>query len=95
MFNQILLNEISGHESSLDSVKMKGEGMIAAEHFASDEVEQKLLELQSLWRELKLLAARRTQKLSDSQAGQRVVLSCWLSDSSIARDGGIWLIRAL
>lgn len=73
MHNQILLNEVSGHESSFDNVKKKGEGMVAAEHFASDEVEQKLLEFKSLWRELKQLAAKRTQRLSDSQAVQRVV----------------------
>ena len=61
--------------------------MIADEHFASDEVEQKLLELQSLWRELKLLAARRTQRLADSQAVQRVVIFSSLVKSTC---GAAW-----
>lgn len=43
-------------------------------HFASDDIQQQLLDLQSCWRQLKLLASRRSQKLSDSQEAQKVHL---------------------
>ena len=70
---QALLNEISGHESSIDNVKSQGQELIDNNHFASDDIQQQLLELQSRWRELKLLADRRTQKLKDSQEAQKVI----------------------
>ena len=46
--------------------------LIDSDHYASDDIEQQLLELQSCWRELKILAARRTRRLQDSQESQKV-----------------------
>lgn len=83
--HQALLNEISGHESSIDNVKSQGQELIDNNHFASDDIQQQLLELQSRWRELKLLADRRTQKLKDSQEAQKfyqeaVEADVWMND---------------
>ena len=73
--HQALLNEISGREPSVEKVKDRGEELMEAEHFASDDIQQSLLELQSCWRELKQLAGHRTKQLSDSQEAQKVQLS--------------------
>lgn len=61
-----------GREPSVDRVIGKGEELIREDHFASDDIQQSMLELQSSWRELKLLASRRTKRLSDSQDAQKV-----------------------
>ena len=67
-----LLNDISGREPSVEKVKACGEELISTEHFASDEIQLRILDLESHWRELKLLAAQRTKQLSDSQDAQKV-----------------------
>ena len=66
------MNDITSHEPNIEQVKKQGEELIENEHFASDEIQQKLLELQSCWRELKQMVSRRTQKLHDSQDAQKV-----------------------
>lgn len=77
-----LLNDIAGREPSVEKVKACGEELISTEHFASDEIQLRILDLESHWRELKLLAAQRTKQLSDSQDAQKVsncVCVCCLS----------------
>ena len=59
---------------------------MTSDHFASDTIEQQNSELQHAWRQLKLLAAKRTQKLSDALEAQKVgifVLS-WSFVSSLS-----------
>ena len=66
------MNELTGHEPNIDKVKDQGEALIEADHFASDHIQQQIYDLQSRWRELKLLAGQRTQRLKDSLEAQRV-----------------------
>ena len=67
-----LQHEITNREPSINEAKSRAKELIDSGHFASDEVQLQLLDLQSNWRDLKLQAGKRTQKLSDSQESQKV-----------------------
>ena len=69
---QALLKEISSYEASIQAVDKEGQELVDADHFASDDISLQQLQLQKQWRELKLLAGRRTQKLSDALEAQKV-----------------------
>ena len=43
-----------------------------SDHFAADNISQQQMALQRQWRELKLLASKRTQKLNDAMEAQKV-----------------------
>lgn len=67
-----MLHEVDAHEPNVDQVKATAEELINADHFASDEIQLQLLQLQSSWRDLKLQSTKRTQKLTDSEESQKV-----------------------
>ena len=69
---QALLKEVSSYEASIQAVDKEGQELVDADHFASDDISLQQLQLQKQWRELKLLAGRRTQKLSDALEAQKV-----------------------
>ena len=69
---QALLNEITSYEANIQEVEKTTKELVASDHFASDTIEQQNSELQHLWRQLKLLAAKRTQKLNDALEAQKV-----------------------
>ena len=69
---QALLNEITSYEANIQEVEKATKELVASDHFASDTIEQQNSELQHAWRQLKLLAAKRTQKLSDALEAQKV-----------------------
>lgn len=69
---QALLNEITSYEANIQEVDKAAKELVSSDHFASDTIEQQNSELQHLWRQLKLLAAKRTQKLSDALEAQKV-----------------------
>ena len=53
-------------------VAKAGRDLVDMEHFASDAILEQNLELKRRWKELKALAAQRTQKLCDAMEVQRV-----------------------
>ena len=57
---------------SVQAVEKKGRELVDSDHFASDDINQQQLALQRQWRELKLLAGKRTQKLNDAMEAQKV-----------------------
>ena len=69
---QSLLNEISSHEPNIQAVTAKAKELMASDHFACDVIQQQDTELQQKWREAKLLASRRSQKLSEAVESQKV-----------------------
>ena len=70
---QALLNEIASYEANIQEVEKATKELVSSDHFASDTIEQQNTELQHQWRQLKLLAAKRTQKLGDALEAQKVI----------------------
>ena len=71
-FSQTLLNEITSYDGNIQSVSQSAQDLISSDHFAADTIEEQDRELQHQWRQLKLLAASRTRKLSDALEAQKV-----------------------
>ena len=69
---QALINELSSYDASIEEVEEAAQELLDMEHFASDTIEEQRLELKRKWKELKTLAARRTQKLCDALEAQKV-----------------------
>ena len=46
--------------------------LIDSDHFAADDINQQMIQLQREWRELKLLAGKRTKKLDNALEAQKV-----------------------
>ena len=69
---QALLKEISSYEASVQGVEKKGQELVDTDHFAAEDISQQTMALQRQWRELRLLAGRRTQKLSNALEAQKV-----------------------
>ncbi|XP_055516190.1 spectrin alpha chain, non-erythrocytic 1 isoform X2 [Leucoraja erinacea] len=69
--HQALQAEISGHEPRIKAVAQKGQAMIEDGHFASEEVNTKLNDLNQKWDSLKAKAAQRRQDLEDSLQAQQ------------------------
>ena len=63
---------MSSYEASIQAVEKRGQELVDSDHFASDDISQQVMELQRQWRELRLLAGKRTQKLSDALEAQKV-----------------------
>lgn len=70
--HQALLNEIASYEGNIQSVDQSARDLVSCDHFASDSIEDLNRDLQHVWKQLKLLAAARTQKLADSLEAQKV-----------------------
>ena len=56
--HQALLTELAGHEPRISVVADQGEQMVKEQHFASDDIQQKVNELQDKWQQLKVRAKR-------------------------------------
>ena len=56
----------------MQSVEKEAQELVDSDHFAAEEIAEQMATLQRQWRELKMLAARRTQMLSDSLEAQKV-----------------------
>lgn len=52
--HQGLLAELAGHESRITNVCQLGQGMIGEGHFAAEEIQQKIQELEEKWTGLKV-----------------------------------------
>lgn len=52
--HQGLLAELAGHESRITNVCQLGQGMIGEGHFAADEIQHKIQELDEKWNNLKV-----------------------------------------
>ncbi|CAE1318323.1 SPTA [Acanthosepion pharaonis] len=69
--HQGLLAELAGHESRITNVCQLGQGMIGEGHFAAEEIQQKIQELEEKWTGLKDKANQRKQDLEDSLQAQQ------------------------
>ncbi|GLV31595.1 alpha Spectrin [Carabus blaptoides fortunei] len=64
--HQAVLSEINNHESRMSSVVDAGKQMLEDEHFASDEIRNRVSSLFDHWTQLKEKALQRKQDLEDS-----------------------------
>lgn len=64
--HQAVLSEINNHESRMSSVVDAGKQMLEDEHFASDEIRNRVSSLFDHWTQLKERALQRKQDLEDS-----------------------------
>lgn len=70
--HQALLNEITSYEGNIQFMDQSAKELVSCDHFASSSIEDLNADLQHGWKQLKLLAAGRTQKLSDALEAQKV-----------------------
>ena len=56
----------------MQAVEKKAQELLDSDHFAAEDISQQAASLQRQWRELKMVAGRRTQKLSDALEAQKV-----------------------
>lgn len=73
--HQAHLNEISNYDGNIQSVNQSAQELVASDHFAASTIEDLNAELQHGWKQLKILAAARTQKLCDALEAQKVSTS--------------------
>lgn len=66
------MNELLSYDASVDGVVTAGRDLLAQKHFASDTIMEHILELEQRWKELKAVAAQRTQMLRDAMEVQGV-----------------------
>ncbi|XP_070531768.1 spectrin alpha chain, non-erythrocytic 1-like isoform X3 [Ptychodera flava] len=64
--HQALQAELAGHEPRIKVVCQIGQDMVSEGHFASDDIQLKILGLQDKWQQLKEKAYQRKQDLDDS-----------------------------
>lgn len=75
--HQALLNEITSFEGNIQSADQSAKDLMLYDHFASSSIEELNTGLQHRWKQLKLLAAGRTQKLADALEAQKVrIMGC-------------------
>lgn len=60
-------------------MEKKAQELADSDHFAADSISQQQMTLQRQWRELKLLAGKRTQKLNDALEAQKVGCVCMMA----------------
>ena len=65
------MNELSSY-ASIEVVVTAGRDLLAKKHFASDTILEHNRELEQKWKELKAVAAQRTQTLRDAMEVQGV-----------------------
>lgn len=59
-------DEIVSHEQQLQDVMQIGEDLIAANHFGSDRIRDRITEVNNMWEHLKELQSMRKQRLYDA-----------------------------
>ncbi|XP_062606729.1 spectrin alpha chain-like isoform X6 [Saccostrea cucullata] len=69
--HQALQAEIAGHEPRISNVCSHGNKMMDDGHFATEEIQRKIEELQDRWQQLKDKALQRKQDLEDSLQAQQ------------------------
>lgn len=69
--HQALQAELGGHESRITAVSDQGREMVDEGHFASEDIQNRIEELQEKWGSLKDKAKQREQDLEDSLQAQR------------------------
>ena len=92
--HQALLNEITSYEGNIQSVDQSAKELVSCDHFASSSIEELNRDLQHGWKQLKLLAAGRTQKLADALEAQKVK-PCTRSIHFPERKWCVWEIYGL
>lgn len=70
--HQALLNEITSFEGNIQSIDQSAKELVLSYHFASNSIDDLNTDLQHCWKQLKLLGAGRTRKLSDALEAQKV-----------------------
>lgn len=69
--HQAMIAEINNHEHRIRSVEQVGEDMINSGHFATDDINRRLVWLNEQWNALKEKSQRRKQDLEDSLQAQQ------------------------
>jgi spectrin alpha len=69
--HQALQTELSGHEARIKAVCGTANDMIGSNHYASDDIREKMSDLNSKWQSLKDKAAARKTDLDDSLQAQQ------------------------
>ncbi|XP_060596253.1 spectrin alpha chain, non-erythrocytic 1-like isoform X2 [Ruditapes philippinarum] len=69
--HQALQAELAGHEPRINNVSQQGGEMIKDGHFAADEIQGKISDLEDRWQALKDKASQRKQDLEDSLQAQQ------------------------
>ncbi|RWS10326.1 spectrin beta chain-like protein [Dinothrombium tinctorium] len=64
--NKALEDELAAHEQQLLSVLRVGEDLIQAGHFGSENIQQRIKEIETMWDRLKELQAMRTMRLTEA-----------------------------
>lgn len=70
--HRVLETELSSHVAVIEGVASMAQELIAARHFASQQIEEQQSSLLELWASLKGMVAKRSQMLSDSLHVQQV-----------------------
>ena len=71
-FFQAFENELTNHQLRIDTVLASGQDLIDSNHYATDEIEERCVELSGSWDLLKGAAAERKEKLGDALESQKV-----------------------
>ncbi|XP_057290447.1 spectrin alpha chain, non-erythrocytic 1-like isoform X2 [Hydractinia symbiolongicarpus] len=64
--HQALMSEVSNHDPHIKNVCKSGEGMISEDHFAKDDIKEKIDDLQAQWKELLAKGHLRKTDLDDA-----------------------------
>ncbi|EDO49575.1 predicted protein [Nematostella vectensis] len=80
-------NELTNHQTRIDTVLSSGQDLIDSCYSATDKVEERCEELQNLWDELVDMAAQRKQRLHDSFLSQKYLSEAneadsWMNDKA-------------
>lgn len=68
----VLETELSSHAPVLDTVASTAQELIAAKHFASEQIQEQRANLLEMWTNLQEMVAQRSQMLRDSLHVQQV-----------------------
>lgn len=69
--HQALITELDNHEPRIHEVATEGENMVAEDHFAKDEIANRIGKLRNRWEQLRQRADDRAQLLQDSMQAQQ------------------------
>ncbi|XP_068689103.1 spectrin beta chain-like isoform X1 [Montipora foliosa] len=80
-------NELTNHQLRIDTVLASGQDLIDSNHYATDEIEERCVELSGSWDLLKGAAAERKEKLGDALESQKYFTEAneadsWMNDKA-------------
>ena len=77
------MDELKGHEESVNVLCGEGEDLVQDGHFAASEIKTRLDKLHDAWNSLNKQAKQRTTRLNDSLQLQQVINTCTYTNSSL------------